>query len=723
MVTLLNSLDFTLPLTNPVIIFSLVLFIILFAPILLSKIKVPHIIGLIVAGVIIGPYGLNLLKRDMSIVLFGTVGLLYIMFLAGLEIDLAEFKKNKKKILVFGGITFFLPLISGTIACYYLLGYSFLSSLLLASMFSTHTLVAYPIASKYGIIRNRAVAMVVGGTMITDTAALLLLATISGMAQGQVSSAFWVQLGISSLVFVCIVFFVFPLIARWFFKQFNDSVSQYIFVLGMVFLASFLAEAAGIEAIIGAFFAGLVLNRFVPHSSALMNRINFVGNAIFIPFFLISVGMLVDLKVLVNGWGAAKVAAVIIVIALAAKYLAAWLTQKLFHLKPAEGKLIFGLSTSHAAATLAIILVGYNIVIGETATGEPIRLLNEDVLNGTILLILISCGVGSFVTEKAAKTLALEEESNFSSDQATQDDKKILINLGYADIAPALIDFGTMLQPAKSKSPLYGLHIVDDANEAENAAGKGRKILDMAVSHAAAAENTLVPLLRFDSSISNGIMYSIKEQQISDIVIGMHQATDEKIFFGEITENIVKRIFETIYIYKPAQPLNTLKRMVIVIPTNAETEPGFAHWVHKLWDVAKEAGMKILLYGHPSTLQAVEIVAARHNDTLKASCHPFHKWDDFLIFAKELTTNDLFIIISARKGSYSYINHLNKLPYYLVNYFEKYSYIILYPEQLDTNINMADIQQADGKLIETISEQFDAINEAGRRLRRRIWKK
>jgi Kef-type K+ transport systems, membrane components len=350
MVALLSSLDLSLPLTNPVIIFALVLFIILFAPILFSKIKVPHIIGLIIAGVLVGPHGLNLLRRDTSIVLFGTVGLLYIMFLAGLEIDLAEFKKNKKKILVFGLITFLLPFIFGTLASYYILGYSLLSSMLLASMFSSHTLVAYPIASKYGVIRNRAVAMAVGGTMVTDTGALLILAAITGMAKEQVSSAFWVQLGLSAVIFVCIVLFLFPIIIRWFFKEFEDSVSQYIFVLGMVFLASFLAEAAGIEAIIGAFFSGLVLNRFVPHTSALMNRINFVGNAIFIPFFLISVGMLVDVKVLVKGWGALKVATVIIFTAVITKQLAAWITQKIFKLTPSEGKMLFGLSTSHAAA-------------------------------------------------------------------------------------------------------------------------------------------------------------------------------------------------------------------------------------------------------------------------------------------------------------------------------------------------------------------------------------
>ncbi|MGC4231748.1 MAG: cation:proton antiporter [Niabella sp.] len=722
MVALLSSLDFTLPLTNPVIIFALVLFIILFAPILFSKIKVPHIIGLIIAGVIAGPHGLNLLKRDTSIVLFGTVGLLYIMFLAGLEIDLAEFKKNRKKILVFGIITFLLPFLFGTLASHYILGYSFLSSMLLASMFSTHTLVAYPIASKYGVIRNRAVGMAVGGTMITDTVALLLLAAISGMAKEQVSSQFWIQLGLSSVVFVCIVLFLFPVIVRWFFKRFDDSVSQYIFVLGMVFLASFLAEAAGIEAIIGAFFSGLVLNRFVPHSSVLMNRINFVGNALFIPFFLISVGMLVDVKVLVKGWGAAKVAGVIIVVALVTKYAAAWLTQKIFKLTATEGKMLFGLSASHAAATLAIILVGYNLIIGETPTGEPIRFLDEDVLNGTILLILVSCGVGSFVTERSAKKLALLEEEKDTAVEDVANEEKILISLPYPEITTDLVDFGVMLKPKKSNISLYGLHIVDDAAEAQNTAGKGKKILDKALSHAAASENKINPLIRYDSSISNGIIYTIKEQQITDIVIGLHKGADQKVFFGEITENIIRRIYKTIYVYKPSQPFNTLKRMMVAVPPEAETEPGFTHWVQKVSNLAKEAGMKVNFCGAEKTLTEIKNITQKNNGTLQALFTEFTNWDDFLIFTRELNINDLFIIISSRKGYNSYLPQFNKLPYYLSNYFSRYSYIILYPEQLETGINMADIQQADGKLIETISEQFGAINKAGKYLKK-LWKK
>jgi len=710
--TLLTALDFSLPLRNPVIIFSLVLFIILFAPILFNKIKVPHIIGLILAGVLVGPYGLNLLKRDSSIVLFGTVGLLYIMFLAGLEIDLAEFKKNRNKILIFGLTTFLLPLAVGSLASYFVLGFSASSSLLLASMFSTHTLVSYPIASKYGVIRNKAVAMTVGGTMITDILALLILAGIAGMAKEQVSSAFWIQLTVSSIIFVCIVFFLFPVIVRWFFKKFEDSISQYIFVLAMVFLASFLAEAAGVEAIIGAFFAGLVLNRFVPHASQLMNRIDFVGNALFIPFFLISVGMLVDVSVLVKGWGALKVASVIVTVAIITKYLAAYITQKAFRFTRAEGRMIFGLSTSHAAATLAIILVGYNIITGETASGEPIRLLNEDVLNGTILLILVSCGISSFVVEKASKDLALEQDSEPAGAEASGE--KILISLAHPEVTTDLVDLGLMLRSGRKDTPVYGLHIIEEANSAESSRKNGQKIIDKAVGHAVSSGDNITPVMRYDANVSNGIVYSIREHNITDVVIGLHKGADSKVFLGEKAENLLRRVSDNIYIYKPAQPFNTLKRIVIAAPPEAETEAGFLPWLNKLLHIAKDNGLAIAFYANPATLDVIKDRTQRSNTTLDITYKEFNDWNDFLIFSREIKPNDLFAIISSRKGGASYMQPLSKLPHYLSSYFKGNSFMIIYPKQLISGINMGDIQQADSGLIESISDQIGVISKVGR---------
>lgn len=684
----LLNIDFTLPLTNPVIIFSLVLFIILFAPILLQKIKVPHIIGLIIAGVIIGPYGINLLRRDSSIVLFGTVGLLYIMFLAGLEIDVTSFKKNKNKILLFGLTTFILPLIFGTVASYYVLGYSLLSSILLASMFSTHTLVSYPIVSRYGITRNSAVTLTIGGTMITDIFALLILAGVAGMSKEGVSSSFWISLGISSLIFVGIVFFILPIIIRWFFKKFEDAVSQYLFVLAIVFLSAFLAEIAGLEAIIGAFFSGLILNRFIPHSSPLMNRIDFVGNALFIPFFLIGVGMLVNVAVLVNGFGALKVAAVIVIIAIATKYIAAKITQKVFGLSSEEGNLIFGLSSSHAAATLAIILVGYNIVTGETPNGEPIRLLNEDVLNGTVLLILISCAISSFVVEKAARTLALREESQSQEEKESED--KILISLAYPETVTELIDLGLMLKPKKSTIPVYALNIVSDDRDEKNTTTIAKRMMEKAVAHAAATDRTILPITRYDVNISSGIIYTVKEQNISDLLIGLHQGANAKSFLGNTAELILKNMLETVFVYKPVQPFNTLKRMIIVVTPNAELEPGFTHWFSKLSTVAKEAGLPVVFYAANETLKELQFQQGIHKTEIKIGFNEFSNWDDFLIFTRDVNMDDLLVIVSSRKGFVSYHAPLERLPHYLSNYFTANSYILIYPKQVEHGLKFGE---------------------------------
>lgn len=705
---LLSALDFSLPLKNPVIIFSLVLFIILFAPILFNKIKIPHIIGLIIAGIVIGPYGLNLLLRDSSIVLFGTVGLLYIMFTAGLEIDMEEFKRNRLKSLVFGLFTFSLPLTLGSLAAYYILNFSLYPAILLGSMLSTHTLLAYPIVSKYGIARIRAVTLTIGGTIVTDILSLLVLAAVIGTTRGDIGPSFWIRLAIGCIIFGCIVFFLFPIIIRWFFKRFDDHISQYIFVLAMVFLGSFLAEVAGLEAIIGAFLSGLALNRFIPHVSPLMNRIEFVGNAFFIPFFLIGVGMLVDISVLFNGLGAITVAAVMIVVAVVSKYLAAVFTTKTFKLSKDEQRLIFGLSNARVGATLAIVLIGYNIILAETASGEPIRLLNEDVLNGAVLMILVTCTISSFVVEKASQVIALKEES--LSDSNTDTDEKILISLAYSETVSEMVDFGLMLKPHKSGIPIYSLHVtLDDVSE-ESTRIKGKKIMEKALKHASATGNPIIPITRFDISISHGIIYTIKEHRITDVVIGLHHNADQQTFFGPTAEQILKSILDTIYIYKPSQPFNTLKRIVVLVPDKAELEPGFLHWFTKLSTVAKASGMPIDFYAGDNTLKELKYADERTPNTPKMEFNTFSNWDDFLIFSRELKPNDLFVIISSRQGNVSYNQHLEKLPYYLSTYFQNNSFLILYPTQLDQNLNMESILQSDSSVAGTVSGKNSLAN-------------
>jgi len=704
---LLNIFDISFPLTDPILKFLLILVIILFAPIILNKIKIPHLLGLIIAGAVIGPNGINLMERDSSIILSGTAGLLYIMFLAGLEIDLVDFKKNRNKSFIFGLYTFLIPMVLGTLAGVYLLDFSLPTSVLLASMFASHTLIAYPLISKMGIAKNKAVNITVGGTMITDTLALLVLAVIVGMTTGEVNAEFWTRLTISIVAFALIVVFVFPLIGRWFLKRFDDNVSQYIFVLVMVYLGAVLAEMAGIEAIIGAFLTGLALNRLIPQTSPLMNRIEFVGNAIFIPFFLIGVGMLIDFSVFFTDFATIKVALVMIITASIAKFLAAWLTQKTFKFSVDERRLIFGLSNAQAAATLAAVLVGYNIIIGESENGEPIRLLSESILNGTILMILFTCTIASFVAQKGAKNIAILESSDNPIDDELNKER-ILIPVSNFDTTDELINLGVTIKSKKNKEGLYALSIVDNNSEDSAADKNAKKILQKAAVIASSTDNHLQELLRYDLNIVNGITSVAKEHDITDIILGLHVKKGiSDSFLGNLTQGILTKCSTTTFIYKPAQPFATIKRHIIIVPKNAEKEIGFPFWIIKVWNIARNSGSKLIFYATVEALKIIQEIQSKH--PIECEFNEFNNWEDFLILARDFQQNDNLIIVLSRKDKPSYLNKMDKIPSYLNKYFKNTSYILIYPVQAGvTDTSKIDLKNP------TFIEPLEKLDEIGK---------
>lgn len=681
---LLNIFDATLPLTDPVLKFLVILIIILSAPLLLNKFKIPSILGLIIAGAIIGPNGINLIERDSSIILSGTAGLLYIMFLAGLEIDLADFKKNSSKSFLFGMYTFLIPMILGLLVGVFVLKFSIVSSVLLASMFASHTLIAYPIISKYGITKNRAVTVAVGGTMITDTLSLLVLAIVVGMTTGEVNSTFWLRLSISLIIFASIVIFLFPIIARWFFKRYKDNVSQYIFVLVMVFLGAVLAEMAGVEGIIGAFLAGLSLNRLIPATSPLMNRVEFVGNAIFIPFFLIGVGMLVDYRAFFRDFETIKVAVVMTVIAIAAKYLAAWLTQKSLKYTNDERNVIFGLSNAQAAATLAAVTVGYNVITGYTDSGEPIRLLNESVLNGTIVMILVTCTIASFSAQKGARNISLNETVADKEQKDKTYWENILIPVKHPENIEELINLSSLIKKKKNKHGIYALNVVSNQDVEPDADKNAQKILDKAKKAASASDIRLNTLLRYDVSVANAIVSVIRENKITDLVLGLHVKKElSGSFLGNLTENILENSDITTYIYKPIQPIATIKRHIIIIPEHAERDFGFPFWVIKMWNLALNTGSKLLFYGTKTTIDIIREV--QRDNHIEAEFSIFEDWDDFLIISRDIQTDDNLIIIMSREDQISYQKGMKKVPTYLNRYFNTHNFILIYPMQASTN--------------------------------------
>ena len=675
---LLNILETTLHIKNPVLEFLLILTVILLAPILLNKIKIPHLLGLIIAGAIIGPMGINLLERDSSIILSGTAGLLYIMFLAGLEIDLNDFKKNSRKSLVFGIYTFVIPMLIGTIAGYYLLQLPFLSSVLLASMFASHTLIAYPLVSKMGVAKNTAVNITVGGTVITDTLALLVLAIVVGMTEGEVGAAFWTRLSVSIAVFGLIVLFVFPIIGRWFLKKFDDNVTQFIFVLLMMYNGAILAEIAGLEPIIGAFLTGLALNKLIPHTSALMNRIEFVGNAIFIPFFLIGVGMLIDYRAFFKDWETLKVAGVMISAACISKFLAAWLTQKTFRFSADQRKLIFGLSNAQAAATLAAVLVGYNIIIGQTPTGEPIRLLSESILNGTILMILVTCTIASFVAQKGATNLALAENENTEIDDGNEEE--ILIPLNNIELTDGLIELANLSKSKKNNRRFYGLGIVDTVNKNDDGEKYLRKVLSHAAVSASATENILHDLIRYDDSLVNGITNVIKENKITDLILGVDKNKGiSEAFEKKLLEGILVKSNATTLLFNSTQPLGTIKRHVVVVPKNAERVMGFPFWIIKIWNIAKNSGSKVVFYAEPSTAKIIADIHAKH--PIDCVFEAFEDWNSIENLLIDGKTDDNFIFIMSRRNKISYQPAMMKINKLLNDKFLHRSFMLIYPMQ------------------------------------------
>ena len=679
---LASTIDFTLPLADPVLKFLLILLIILAAPLLLNKLRIPHLLGLIIAGAIIGPHGFNLVLRDSSIILSGTAGLLYIMFLAGLEIDMADFKRNSTKSLAFGMYTFLIPMILGTVVGIWVLRFNILTSVLLASMFASHTLIAYPIISKLGISKNKAVSITVGGTMITDTLALLVLTIIVGMATGQVNDMFWIRLGVSILIFALIVLFGFPFIGRWFFKHVHDNISQYIFVLVMVFLGSFLAQVAGMEAIIGAFLSGLALNRLIPQSSPLMNRVEFVGNAIFIPFFLLGVGMLIDYRTFFTSFETIKVGLIMIIVATAAKYIAAWMTQKTFHLSTDQRSVIFGLSNAQAAATLAAVMVGYNVITGTDANGEPIRLLNESVLNGTILMILVTCTIASFAAQKGAHNIAAQDISD--KEENKKESEHILIPVSNEETVEELVNLSLAIKSPQNKNGLFALKVIDNHHSDEKALKQSRRVLQTAVNTAAATDTRMKDLLRYDLSVSNAIASVVKEREITDLVVGLHKEKDiPAAFLGHIVESVLAESSVSTFIYKPAQPISTVRRHLIIIPELAEKEIGFNQIIFRLRNVTQNTGAATVFYGSEATLNALKKLLAKKSG--EASYIEFNDWDDFLIVFRAIKPDDTMWIILSRKEGLSYAPAMARIPKYLNKYFQANSFVLAYPVQAGMN--------------------------------------
>lgn len=656
-----------LPVKNPVLILALTLLIILSAPLILKRFRIPGIIGLIIAGVLIGPHTLHIIETSTSFELFSKTGLLYIMFLAGLEIDMQEYRQNQSKSLVFGALTFFIPICIGYLVCTQVFGFTLWPALLLASMFSTHTLLSYPIVNNMGIVKNRAVQISFGGTIITDSAVLILLGIITNVVGGQISSQFWIRL-ILSLGLLCFaVLYLLPKVSRWFFRNIEGQGSaQYIYVLAVVFISGFFSELAGVEPIIGAFLAGLALNRVIPHNSILMNRINFIGNTIFIPFFLISAGMLVDLGLFLQGTDALIFAGVLSAVALSTKWIAAQLTGIIYKYSKYEKRVMFGLSASHAAATLAVIKVGYDI-----------GLFDQNVINGTIILILVTCMVSSFVTERAARKIAVTEKDTVK--RVADKPERILVPFSNPDNIQRLIDFSLLIKDSSSQEPIFPLSIVEESGDTDEKMNVAKKVIESVAEQIASGGKKVEILKKVDLSIVDGIVRTSKAYGISDVIISWKaQQSTSNLFFGNIADNLLMKSKQAIAISKILQPLNSYKRVRVILTPNAELESGFPLIVKKINSLLKQVGNAKEIYAEQKTLDAFSRAV---NDRKKEfyAYKPTAGFEDSEVLS-DIEEDDLYVFLSSRRQTVSYDFHVDNMPKVLNKGNEFTSFVVFYPE-------------------------------------------
>ena len=666
------------PITDPTLIFFVVLLIILFAPIVMSKLRIPHIIGMVLAGVMIGQYGFNILERDNSFELFGRVGLYYIMFLAGLEMDMEGVKKNTRSFVVFGLLTCFVPFILTYAMATTVLSYSPAASFLLGCIMASNTLIAYPIVGRYGLQRHPSVMLSVGSSMISLFISLLLLAALTGSFNKDGGWWFW-PLFLMKFAAYCVgSVILIPKLTRYFLRRYSDAVMQYIFVLGIMFLSAAMTSMIGIEGIVGAFFSGLILNRYIPRVSPLMNRIEFIGNALFIPYFLIGVGMLINVRTLFSGADMLWAVLLMVFFGTFGKALAAYVSSLMFRLSKADGHMMFGLTSAHAAGAIAMVMVGMRLEVAPAT-----YLISDDMLNGVVMMILFTCIISTLMTEHASQKIVIEESGKWKEEGGVrEDDEKILLCVKYQDIAPQLLYLATLLRNERLKRDIVALNVVYDDKNSAQARVQGLRLLEQLQQQASASEVTVRTQVRLSTNIANGIKHAFREFGCSEIIMGLHVHTDvNPRFWGEFIQSLYNGLNRQIILTRFVQPMSTLRRIRVAVPSRAEFEPGFHRWLERLSRLAGQLDCRIQFHGRKESLVLIAEYINNRHPNVRAEYTPMEHWNELPRLAADISEDHLFVVVTARKGTISYKNALERLPDELQRHFSGKNLMIVFPDQ------------------------------------------
>ena len=685
----LQAAPVTALITDPTWIFSVVLAIILLAPLLLRRLRVPPVIGLIALGILVGQYGLGLLEHDKSFEIFGQVGIYYIMFLAGLELEMGSVEHYGGDGLAYGILTFSIPFVLGIVSSVWLLGFGLSTSILLACIYASHTLVTYPVIGRYGLNRHRAVVVSVVATAIALFAALLVLAIVVGSGSADTTLATWLLFPLKCAAYIGFVVFVFPRAGRWFLRRFEDGVMQFIFILTAVFLSASLAKMVGLEGLLGALLAGLTVNRLIPKTSPLMSRLEFVGNALFIPYFLIGVGMIIDIGILFRHPETLWLVAVMVLTGTLSKLLASFVMASAMGESRHGMWLMFGLTNAHAAGALAIVTIG---------TAPGVELMNDQVLGGTVMLILFSCLISGFATSRGARQIALSDTSPGNNRGSYHG--KCLITYNPDDNVDMMTQLAILIRNPFIPDSLMGLYVSYEDPSQPPVAGRqagsfpgkgdpegvflGRRMLDKAQQTAAAADVPMATLNRMSTNIAGGILHTMNEYDCGEVILCLNDertAEMAKSSLGTIINNVVSGTHREVMAVRSTVPPGTIRRVIVAAPQKAEYEVGFYKWLEHICRIGEELDCHLEYHAHADTLPYIKGYMEQKHSHVRTHYTEMNDWRQFIDLQHDMNLNCMLVAVTARPGFISYQSQFDELPLILYRFFSRTNVMILFPDQ------------------------------------------
>lgn len=734
----LGSPSLDLPFEDPVAVFALAMLVFFVFPLLFKRFDLPGITSVLLVGVVIGPHVLDLIGRSEAIVLLGEVGLLYLMFISGLEIDLNDFLDDPTRSGVFALITFSLPMVLGTVSGVVVLGFSLTAAILFASLFSSHTILGYPVVNRLNIVKNEAITTTISGTILTDTVALLILVVIETLhSQSTVEPLFWVQFVLTLLVFFGGIWVIVPRIGRWFFRNIDEeSYFEFLFAMAVLFGTAFLAQIVGAEPIIGAFLAGLTMNRLVPSTGTLQNRIDFMGDALFVPFFFLSTGMIVKPALFLRGIQPWLVAGTILVAMFGMKLIAAWATGRIYGYERSEWLAMYSLSTGQAAAALAVATIGTNI-----------GLFDQAIVNGVVLMILVTGVVSPYLSEKyGRKIVEAEEQAEYEPSEAPE---RILIPLTeYTDNTETLLDLAMLLRESGSEEPIRAVTVVEqegqqldigerytstrqpnpetdgsehgsesesegkgesntddrqteeaeetleETEEMEAEVADAEETLEETEEHAASAEVPIDTQTRVGHSIVAGIVRSIEENRITTVIMGWNDRYRfGRRLFGSTIDQLLERTNELVIVANLTQPINTTERLVVLLPGRIAAHPGFYEGIHMVKQMATKLGIPTQYLLVTSTQNQYEQLIDSVEPETPFEIETVGDWSRFRSNGGDLfDEGDLVVALSPREGARGWQSSLEDVPQYLAQQVSQNVIAMYLSEEIDASRNKRFLQ-------------------------------